>query len=195
MKQATKDKKRLGKLKEILATLESNNVQNRTLETWLTADEYASFKSDWKEQIKWRKFYKNKPDEIKQYELYLKKALFAYNKKAYSFADGKFEAALECLQEITNDGRDSDMLLWFDRNTEWTIDGEAGIDPDSIPRVVTSRSLENRGGFIPLYSKNEVKRNCVESAIDALENPITKVSEEVKKAKLKQLLANLKNKR
>jgi len=87
------------------------------------------------------------------------------------------------------------MLLWFDRNTEWTIDGEAGIDPDSIPRVVTSRSLENRGGFIPLYSKNEVKRNCVERAIDTLENPITKVSEEVKKAKLKQLLANLKNKR
>jgi hypothetical protein len=193
VKQATKDKKRLSKLKEILATLESGeNVQNRMLKSWLTTDGYVGFESDWNEQVEWREFYKNKPYEIKQYELYLKKALFAYNKKAYAFADGQFETALEYLQEITNDGRDADMLLWFDRNTEWTIDGDVGADPDSMPRVVTSRSLENRGGLMPLYSKNKVKCICVERAIDALENPIPKTSEEVKKEKLKQLLSNIK---
>jgi len=207
VKQATKDKKRLSKLKEILATLKSGqDVANRTLRTWLTTDEYASFESDWREQIEWRNFYKDKPYEIKQYELYLKKALFDYNKaegyrigktakKFYNSAESKFETALEYLQEITNNGRDSDMLLWFDRNTEWTIDGDVGTDSDSMPRVVTSRSLENRGGFMPLYSKKEVKSMCVERAINALENPITKEDKKAQAKKLKQLLNNIKNKR
>ena len=191
MKQATKDKKRLGKLKDILAMLESGqDVANRTLRTWM-GDDFACIDNDWQYYKSMQEYYAYKPDEIKQYELYLKKALFAYNRKAYTVAERKFEVALEYLQEIV--ARDKDLMAWFDRDTEWSVDNNIGPDPVQMPRVITSRSLDN------LHLKNrpkkiDVKIGCVESAIDVLENPIPEMTEAQTK-KLKRLLNNIKNKR
>jgi len=191
VKQATKDKKRLGKLKEILATLESGqDVANRTLKTWMSDDfDCIAMRWDYYQQMK--EEFQDKPGEIKQYDLYLKKALFAYNRKAYIVAERKFEIALEYLQEIV--ARDKDLIAWFDRDTEWCVENNIGPDPLQMPRVVTSRSLDN------LHLKNrpkkiDVKIGCVESAIDVLENPIPEMTEAQTK-KLKRLLNNIKNKR
>lgn len=197
MKQATKDKKRLGKLKDILAMLESGqDVANRTLRTWM-GDDFACIDNDWQYYKSMQEYYAYKPDEIKQYELYLKKALFAYNRKAYTVAERKFEVALEYLQEIV--ARDKDLMAWFDRDTEWSVDNNIGPDPVQMPRVITSRSLDNLvSAPTGLPRKIDVKIGCVERVIDALENPIPEMTEADKEAqtkKLKQLLNNIKNKR
>ena len=205
MKQAIKDKKRLGKLKEILATLESGqDVANRTLRTWMYGD-FDCITSRWEYYQKDKIEFKHKPDEIKKYEIYLRKALFDYNKaegcrvgkiarKFYDSADGKFEILLEYLQEIITD---NNLRLWFDRPIDFSVGEGFLLDPVGVPRVVTSRSLDN---LMPKIwpKKIDVKIGCVESSINALENPIPELTEEDKKTqtkKLKQLLANLKNKR
>lgn len=203
MKQATKDKKRLTKLKEILATLKNGgHVQNRKLETWM-GDDFDCIANHWKYYQDRKAEFKDKPDEIKQYEAYLKKAMFDYGKaesyrsgkaakKFYDSAENKFETALEYLQEIISE--DQSLREWFDRDTEWGVDNNIGPDPVGMPRVVTSRSLDN---LMPSAwpKKIDVKIDCVEKAIDALENPTPKVSKEVIKAKLEQLRNTIKGKR
>jgi len=205
VKQATKDKKRLDKLKEILATLESgDNVENRTLRTWMGND-FDCIASRWEYYQENKAEFKHKPDEIKQYEIYLRKALFDYSKaegysvgktarKFYDSADGKFETLLEYLQEIIID---DSLRVWFDRPIDFSIGEGFSLDPIGVPRVVTSCSLDNLN-LKSWPKKIDVKIGCVESAINALENPIPELTEEDKKTqtkKLKQLLANLKNKR
>lgn len=205
MKQATKDKKRLDKLKDILTTLESgDNVENRTLRAWM-GDDFDCIASRWEYYQEDKAEFKHKPDEIKQYEIYLRKALFDYNKaegysvgktarKFYNSADGKFETLLEYLQEIIID---NNLRVWFDRPIDFSIGEGFLLDPVSVPRVVTSRSLDNLN-LKSWPKKIDVKIGCVENAINALENPIPEPTEEDKKAqakKLKQLLANIKNKR
>jgi len=205
VKQATKDKKRLDKLKDILTTLESgDNVENRTLRAWM-GDDFDCIASRWEYYQEDKAEFKHKPDEIKQYEIYLRKALFDYNKaegysvgktarKFYNSADGKFETLLEYLQEIIID---NNLRVWFDRPIDFSIGEGFLLDPVSVPRVVTSRSLDNLN-LKSWPKKIDVKIDCVENAINALENPIPEPTEEDKKAqakKLKQLLANIKNKR
>ena len=205
MKQAVKDKKRLGKLKEILATLKSGqDVANRTLRTWMYGD-FDCITSRWEYYQEDKAEFKHKPDEIKQYEIYLRKALFDYSKaegysvgktarKFYDSADGKFEILLEYLQEIIID---DSLRAWFDRPIDFSIGEGFSLDPIGVPRVVTSCSLDNLN-LKSWPKKIDVKIGCVESAINALENPIPELTEEDKKTqtkKLKQLLANLKNKR
>ena len=106
-------------------------------------------------------------------------ALLAYNKgegassrrrhaaakRYFAEADKLFERALEYLQEIV--AAEPSLCAWFDRDTSWTIDGEASIDATSIPRVVTSRSLDNRGGGLlrRLQSKRDLKIAAVERAL------------------------------
>ncbi len=70
--------------------------------------------------------FKDKPDEIKQYEIYLKKALFAYNKKTKAYADGSFETALEYLQEIIVN---NSLRVWFDRPIDFSISEGFSLDP------------------------------------------------------------------
>ncbi|TAF37824.1 MAG: hypothetical protein EAZ66_06870, partial [Alphaproteobacteria bacterium] len=124
---------------------------------------------------------KNKPSEVREYERRLKLALLAYNKgegassrgrssaakRYFAEADALFERALEYLQEIV--AAEPSLCVWFDRDTEWTIESEANIDPVSVPRVVTSRSLDNRGGGLTsrLQGKRDVKIAAVERALAA----------------------------
>jgi len=192
VKQVTKDKKRLSKLQEILTTLESGkDAPNRTLEVWM-GNEFDCIASRWEYYQQERENFKYKPDEIKQYELYLKKALFAYNKKTKTYSDKLFEIALEYLQEIIN--RDYGLRVWFDRNTDWGVDNNIGLDPTGIPRVITSRSLDNlmlRGW----PKKIDVKISCVENVIENLLNPISDINEEERAKQLKQMLKRIINKR
>jgi hypothetical protein len=175
-----KAEKREAKLRDFLAKLDAGqNVQNRDLRTWLGADAYADYEHDCKSQKEFRTELKNKPIAVQEYEQRLKRALFAYNKgegasvrgkhtaakPSFAKADSLFESALEYLQEIV--AADPSLCVWFDRDTSWTIDGEASIDAISIPRVVTSRSLDSRGGgFIgQLRSKRDLKIAAVERAL------------------------------
>ena len=65
----TDDTKRLSKLESITTKLRrGENVQNRQLQTWLSADEYSQIEAEWDTQKLFREELKDKPSELKRYE-------------------------------------------------------------------------------------------------------------------------------
>jgi hypothetical protein len=78
----------------LLAKLEAGeHVQNRTLKTWLTDDEYQLLITGWDTQKQLRDELNSKPEQLIDYEHLLKLADFTYNKaEAYS-NKGKHSAA------------------------------------------------------------------------------------------------------
>lgn len=172
---------RLAKLEAIVAKLKrGENVQNRQLQTWLTAAEYAEFEQAWAEQQELREELKDKPDELKRYEEKLKKATFYYNraegyssrgkpntaKGFYTKSETCCEEAIEMLHEILHSN--PYLQTWFDRHV--SFDAEHGISADisSLPRLVTSRSHESLGKDSRISSKSDVKLSVVERAMDRI---------------------------
>ena len=107
--------KRLNKLEGIADKLKrGENVQNRQLQTWLNEEEYEQLEYAWQEQLELREELKDKPSNLKRYEVKLKQATFNYNraegysskgkhstaKKFYDKSESLCEDALEILQEI-----------------------------------------------------------------------------------------------
>ena len=129
------------------------NVQNRRLATWLSADEYEQIAAEWGTQKHFRKELKDKPSELQRYEDKLKEAIMMCNRFDAYYRKGKkseaykldskcesfCEDALEKLQEIA---ADASLQIWFDRNLDFghgsLIDGSLG----NLPRLVTSRSID-----------------------------------------------------
>lgn len=178
------DARRKAKLELLLERLRrGENVQNRDLRTWLGEDCYAYYENEWRQQKELRNEVKAKPSAVREYERRLRVALLAYNKgegassrgrhsaakRHYAQADTLFERLLEYLQEIMK--ADQSLCVWFDRDTSWTADSDADIDPVSIPRVVTSRSLDNRKGGVTgqLRTKHELKIDAVERALASVD--------------------------
>lgn len=175
------ENERAEKLKELIAKLKrGEHVQNRTLQTWLWASEYAMLASGWNEQKNIRIELADKPTEVREYEERLKKALFTYNKaeglstrkkhtaakKLFGEADRQFEQLLEYLQEIIE--AEPSLRTWFDRDAEWTADSQISLDSVGIPRVITSRSANNQMGNKPhnKLSKAQVKIQVLETALN-----------------------------
>lgn len=169
---------RLAKLRKMHDELtRGKNVQNRMLQTWLTQSEYAEFESDWLQQLEFRKELKDKPAKIKEYEAQLKKAIFYENKangahsrgkldtalKFRNECEGRCERALELLEEILNEN--PAYSVWIDRAVTFDADSIPGLSPASMPRVVTSRSLDKQAGDIRIMSKIDIKMAVVERAI------------------------------
>jgi len=156
------------------------NVQNLRLATWLTEVEYKGFLSDWKNQLQIREELNDKPDELKRYEDKLRKAIFNYSRaecystkgkhstaeKFYNSSESLCEEALEMLQELLH--ADASIQQWFDRALDFDADGDLGLTPVAMPRVVTSRSLDRQTTDSRLMSRREVKIAAVEWAISAL---------------------------
>lgn len=177
-----KEVKRLKKLESYLSQLKcGKNVQNRTLKTWLDADEFDEIEEQWLEQKELRSGLKEKDDEIKEYEKLLQKGVFAYNradglsrkgnsstaKKMLDEAEAIFEKALEYAQEIV--ASDPHLIIWFDREVESTPENNiSSSSPSSMPRVITSRSLDRETSYIGITSKVENKISVLERAIDRI---------------------------
>ena len=176
------DKKRLAKLGRICTELRrGKNVQNRQLQRWLTADEYEQFEQEWLGQKEIRAELEAKPDELCEYEQLLKRAIFFDNRaEGYSTrgkaalakrfsnrADVLFERALEHLGESV--AADPALNMWLDRTVCVEAGADStGIDSESVPRVITSRSHNKSGGDVRQMSKLEVKLMVVESAINSI---------------------------
>jgi len=107
------------------------NVQNRRLASWLSADEYEQIAAEWDTQKHFKKELKDKPSELQRYEDKLKEAIMmrnrsdAYHRKGKKSAAYKLERkceslcedALEILQEII--AADASLKIWFDRNLDF----------------------------------------------------------------------------
>ena len=177
-KLCAEETKRLNKLGAIAEKLKrGENVQNRQLQTWLSADGYAQIEVEWDEQLELRNELKDKPSDLKRYEDKLREATFNYNraegysskgkhntaKKFYDKSESLCEDALEILQEILH--YDSNLRIWFDRDISFDVGGDLSADIVSLPRLVTSRSHEKLSDDSRLTSKQSVKLAVVERAI------------------------------
>ncbi|MDA9870979.1 hypothetical protein N9D35_04265 [Gammaproteobacteria bacterium] len=173
--------KRLARLEAIAEKLKrGEHVQNRQLQTWLSADEYAVIDAEWQEQLALREELKDKPSELKRYEEKLKQAIFYYNraegysskgkhntaKKFYNKSESLCEDALEILQEILH--YDSSLRVWFDRDISFEVGGELSADIVSLPRLVTTRSHEKLSDDSRLTNKQSVKLSVVERAMHSI---------------------------
>ena len=172
------EQRRLSKLEAIAEKLtRGENVQNRQLQTWLSADEYTQIEADWQEQLELREELKDKPSELKRYEDKLKEAIMmrnrsdAYHRKGNKAAayrlDSKCESlcedALEILQEIV--AADASLQIWFDRNLDFGHGSLIDASLGNLPRLVTSRSIEKLSDDSRLVKKIDVKISVVECAI------------------------------
>lgn len=175
------EERRLSKLEGIAEKLKrGENVQNRQLQAWLSEDEYTQVDIEWQEQLKIREDLKDKPDELKRYEVKLKEAIMlrnrsdAYHRKGRKSAayklDSKCESlcknALEILQEIV--AADASLQIWFDRNVDFGHGSLIDASLGNLPRLVTSRSIEKLSDDSRLVKKIDVKKSVVERAINSI---------------------------
>ena len=180
-KLTAEEQKRLSKLEGIVGTLKrGENVQNRQLQTWLSDDEYEQIAAEWDTQKLFREELKDKPSELKRYEDKLKEAIMmrnrsdAYHRKGKKSAayklDGKCESlcedALEILQEIV--AADASLQIWFDRNLDFGHGSLIDASLGSLPRLVTSRSIEKLRDDSRLVKKIDVKISVVERVIHSI---------------------------
>jgi hypothetical protein len=177
-KLTVEEAKRLSKLETIADKLKrGENMQNRQLQTWLSEDEYKQLEYEWQEQLELRSELKDKPSDLKRYEDKLREANFNYNraegysskgkhstaKKFYNKSESLCEDALEILQEILNS--DNSLRVWFDRDISFEVGGDLSADIVSLPRLVTSRSIDKRSGDSRIAKKQSVKLAVVERAM------------------------------
>lgn len=149
------EKNRAAKLKSVLQRLKAGqHIQNRMLKTWLTPEEFANIAISWQLEKAERANTFDKPTSVSRYEALLRRADFLYNKadalsqlgkkSDMGAADAAYERALEYLQEQV--GLDVSLQGWFDRPLDFGYGSMLGLDPDSVPRSVTSRSLKRQTG-------------------------------------------------
>lgn len=193
------------KLRKLLVRLNAGvHVPNTQLKKWLTADALAAYVCELATQQQLLFDVKTKPDAVLEYERRVRLAQLAYNKGEGASVRGKSfvaqrnfnsaaalcERALEHLQEAV--AADPSLRVWFDRDTTWTADSEASADIELLPKVVTSRSLNNRGGGLlrQLRSKRDIKIWSVEMALAELADQTCAAEGEVDRSiRLKRLLA------
>jgi hypothetical protein len=192
------------------------DIQKRDLDAVLTAEQRAAFAAAWEEQCANRR--PQKPAEITEYERLLAKADLAYGKfDSYSArpksrsnvivdraarareleaaADRAYERALEHLQEIL--ARDLSLSTWLDRAVDFSAENAPTLAPPSMPRAVTSRSLNRLASveerFGEFVTKRELKRRTLQEALEELRRG-TQGRElgDTERAKLARLRAQLK---
>lgn len=195
--------KRVNKLRGLLKKAQAGeHIQNRTLQVWLTNDEYQLIDDLWEQQKLLRDELKNKPNEIKEYEELLRQALFAYNKaddystkgrhktasKLMNEADGYFERVLEKAEEIN--ATQPHLRSWFDRDLSQLENSSLGLSPDLVPRVITSRSLIKQSSGLQgaIMNINEVKQYVINKALDDLLYASSTSNNPSSKSKLDELL-------
>ncbi len=89
----------------------------------------------------------------------------------FNYTDGLFERLAEYLSEkIAGHGT---LETWFDRPLATGVEDSFGLDPDSFPKIITSRSLNNKGGgyLINKRTIRGVKVDAVKFALEELTAP------------------------
>ena len=213
------------RIKELMRMLEKGlEVAKRDFDIAVGKDFSKLYKQRWAEQKELRNI--EVPEAVKEYEQMLQEAVMWHGRlDAYSGrnpkagkvivnrkkvmedtknkTDGLFERAYEKLQEII--GADKSLMVWFDRGIDFSFNTHLGIDPVRMPRVITSKSLENlsQGQFKTLHNWQtmaEVKLDVLSLALDELdkqERTAEEIEAELKQTqqqaeKLKGMLAKLK---
>ena len=168
-------------------------MQNRQLKTVLGAEVYARYLDDCHEREQLREILANKPKVITEYERRLKAATFSYNKadsksikrqhksasKMFIYTDTLFERLAEYLSEKIAGHRA--LETWFDRPLATGVEDSFGLDPDSFPKIITSRTLNNKGGGYLANKRTirEVKMDAVQRVVEELTAPEQEIVVEI----------------
>lgn len=197
------------RIKELMRMLEKGlEVLPRDFNNAVGKEFAKLYKQRWAEQQELRKI--EVPSAVKEYEQMLQEAVMWHGRlDAYSGrnpktgklivnrkqitddmknkTDGLFERAYEKLQEII--GADKSLITWFDRDIDFSFDSDISIDPTGMPRVITSKSLENlaKGQLQALHgwrTKAQVKLDVMALALEELVRQ-ERTAEEIE-AELKQ---------
>jgi len=177
------DDARIAKLRHLLALLKAGkHASNREMRKALGDSAYADFESAWREQLELRKQLKDKPDEIRDYEAKLKRAVFLENRARAARAKGAqgagklaraAEAAFDGLYENLNEmiATDGALAGWFDRDVRWDASNFPDLSSIDAPRVVTAKS----GGGIAsgIRDIRSTKIAIIEHELERIENPIS----------------------
>jgi len=213
------------RIKELMRMLGKGlEVAKRDFDIAVGKDFAKLYKQRWAEQQELRMI--EVPSAVKEYEQMLQEAVMWHGRlDAYSGrnpktgklivnrkqitddmknkTDGLFERAYEKLQEII--GADKSLVAWFDRDINFSFASDISIDPTGMPRVITSKSLENlsQGQFKTLHNWQtmaQVKLGVLSLALEELnkqERTAKEIEAELKQneqqaEKLKGMLAKLK---
>jgi len=197
---------RLAKLHDLLARLKRGEiVQNRQLQTWLGEQGFKEYEDSWSNTVDQRNLLSRKSGTIIEYEELLKKAMLLYNRgeaasqremrsarQLHAKAQTAFERALLYLEEQLS--IDPSLQIWLDRQCDFTASNYPSLDPFSVPRAITSRSLDNQSG--PISEKIDSKRQCkiraIETEIERIQNPTLQMSDSDIADKLEKLTAGWK---
>lgn len=172
------DNARKTKLGKLLAQLNNNqHASNREIRKALGDSAYAELESAWQEQLDLRKQLKDKPDEIRDYEAKLKRAIFLENRaegarskklpgtrKLADAAEAAFDKLYEHLGEIIE--QDGTLSGWFDRNVHFDTSNFPDLSSKDAPRVVTAKS--GAGYASGIRSKRDTKIAAIEHELDEL---------------------------
>lgn len=143
---------RKARILELIGRLESQQVVSKRDFAIAVGNELAmEYDRRWNEQREIRNT--KAPVAVKEYEAMLKKALLMDGryeatlgskgtKKLGTKAESLFEDALTRLEEIIS--ADQTLRVWFDRDIDFDVEGGLGHNAGQMPRVITSKSIENK---------------------------------------------------
>jgi hypothetical protein len=202
------------KIKKLIAKLDDGKqVSKRDLRNTIGQDGLEEYEALWEQEKERRSAFDKKPEAIKEYEAILKKADFANskadgiklnkrssrdmsgrysNERLRGQAESLYEDALIRAEEIVT--ADRSLMVWFDRELDFTVNGTLGADYALVPRIITSRSSTKvSSGMLAVRNKEDIKRELLDMALHRQNE--TEISEEDKarmNVKLKDMLAKLK---
>jgi len=86
------------------------------------------------------------------------------------------------------------LQIWLDRSFDPSPESYPSLDPVSVPRAITSRSVENQSDGVSamVRNKRQCKIDAVEAEIERIQNPVKKLSDEEVLEKLKKVRAGWK---
>lgn len=165
-------------LAELLSKLkQGKHVQNRSLQTHLTASEYDAMLAEWARQQLIRSGSKHKPEAIQRYEEELNRAQLQHIKAEDLAQRGHDDSAAAmtklCSSQLTvllhklaaDLAVDETLARWLDR----PIPTEQTLSVKHMPRAITSSSNDSQ---VQRKTKADVKIAAVQSAIWALEQKL-----------------------
>ena len=191
----TEKKRRLKRLKELLARLKrGNDITRRDLEKVLTEEQWNDYEQanqylsvDYSESIE-------RPQELDVYLEKIKQADFYHARasstpttersridgrnrsgrlRLYHQAEACYEDAVMYLCGIL-DGHNqqlaNELRMYLDRDVDTSTGNQTAADPQSVPRIKGSRSIhsESNKGANKFELKRKYKRDAIESAIVVL---------------------------
>ncbi len=192
-------KRRLKRLNELFARLEDGkDISRRDLRNVLTQEQWTSFEQNSELNNSQREIYFERPSNLDAYFELIKKGDFYHSRasstkvtnrsridnlhrsgrlRLFHLAEACYEEAVMYLCSLidSNPQTSVEIRSWLDRDVDTSIGYEPAADPQSVPRILGSRSKHRyqKDDKNKFQLKRLQKREAIESAVAILEDCLT----------------------